>query len=50
MQMFPYWFSWWCSFTLVNLLIAIFCGAISHFKIFARTQDFLLFTVIFLIG
>lgn len=50
MRVMPYWLSWWCSFTFVNLVISIFCGALSHFKIFAHTQDLLCFTVIFLIG
>jgi hypothetical protein len=50
MKLLPYWLSWWFSFTLSNLFIAIFCAAIAHFKIFAQTSDVLLFLVIFLIG
>lgn len=50
MKVLPYWLSWWASFTVSNLLIAIFCGAIAHFKIFAKTSDALLFLVIFFIG
>jgi hypothetical protein len=50
MKVLPYWLSWWASFTVTNLLIAIFCGAIAHFRIFAKTSDVLLFLVIFFIG
>jgi hypothetical protein len=50
MRTMPYWCSWWCGFTLINIAIAIACGALSHFKIFHATSLSVLVTSFLLIG
>jgi len=50
MHVFPYWLSWWCSYFLINLVVAVICGFTSGLGIFQQASDSVMIATLILSG